>query len=115
MRDWGFAGDYVEAMWMMLQQNRADDYVIATQETHSVREFLDVVFEEAGLDWQKHVVIDPKYFRPNEVPFLLGDPSKARRVLGWSPKVDMRLLARMMYKSDLALLTKQLQDGAVLA
>jgi GDPmannose 4,6-dehydratase len=113
-RDWGFAGDYVEAMWMMLQQPEGDDYVVATQQTHSVREFLDVVFAEAGLDWYKHVVIDPKYFRPNEVPFLLGDPAKAKWKLGWQPKVDMRLLAKMMYKSDMASLTKQLQEGTIL-
>jgi len=112
-RDWGFAGDYVEAMWLMLQQPVGDDYVVATQETHTVREFLELVFEDAGLDWKKHVVIDPKYFRPNEVPFLLGDPSKAKKVLGWKPKVDMRLLAKIMYKSDLAALTKQLQGGIV--
>jgi len=113
-RDWGFAGDYVEAMWLMLQQPEGDDYVVATQQTHSVREFLDVVFAEAGLDWRKHVVIDPKYFRPNEVPFLLGDPAKAKWKLGWEPKVDMRLLAKMMYKSDMASLTKQLQEGTIL-
>ena len=110
-RDWGFAGDYIKAMWLMLQQDVADDYVIATQQTHTVREFLDVVFEEAGLDWHKHVVIDPKYFRPNEVPFLLGDPAKAKEKLGWQPKVDMKLLARMMYKSDMAELTKKLNVG----
>ena len=112
-RDWGFAGDYVEAMWLMLQQDTPDDYVVATQQTYTVQEFLEVVFAEAGLRWQDHVVIDPKYFRPNEVPFLLGDPSKAKRVLGWKPKVDMHLLARMMYKSDIAFLTKQLQEGIV--
>jgi GDPmannose 4,6-dehydratase len=113
MRDWGFAGDYVEAMWLMLQQPKGDDYVIATQQTHSVREFLDIVFKEAGLDWKEHVVIDPKYFRPNEVPFLLGNPSKAKRVLGWEPKVNMKLLAKIMYKSDMAELTKQMQGGIV--
>lgn len=112
-RDWGFAGDYVEAMWLMLQQPKGDDFVVATQQTHTVRKFLEIVFNEAGLDWQKHVVIDPKYFRPNEVPFLLGDPSKAKRVLGWEPRVDMRLLSKMMYKSDLAVLTKQMQGGTV--
>jgi GDPmannose 4,6-dehydratase len=112
-RDWGFAGDYVEAMWLMLQQPEADDYVIATQQTHTVREFLDVVFEEAGLDWHKYVVIDPKYFRPNEVPFLLGDPTKAKAKLGWQPKVDMGLLAKIMFKSDMAELTKQMQGGIV--
>jgi GDPmannose 4,6-dehydratase len=100
-------------MWLMLQQPEGDDYVIATQHTHTVREFLDVVFEEAGLDWHKHVVIDPKYFRPNEVPFLLGDPAKAKEKLGWQPKVDMKLLARMMYKSDMAELTKQMNKGII--
>lgn len=108
-RDWGFAGDYVEAMWLMLQQETPDDYVIATQETHTVREFLDVVFEEAGLDWHKYVIIDPRYFRPNEVPYLLGDPTKAKRVLGWKPKMDMGLLAKIMYKSDISLLTKTMK------
>lgn len=112
-RDWGFAGDYVEAMWLMLQQDTPDDYVIATQETHTVRDFLDVVFAEAGLDWHKYVVIDSKYFRPNEVPFLLGDPTKARQLLGWKPKVDMPLLAKIMYKTDLSELTKQMQGGIV--
>lgn len=111
LRDWGYAEDYVEAMWLMLQQPQGDDYVVATQKTHSVREFLTEVFEEAGLDWNKHVVIDSKYFRPNEVPFLLGDPSKAKRVLGWEPKVDMKLLAKIMYKYDMALLTKQMQGS----
>jgi GDPmannose 4,6-dehydratase len=100
-------------MWLMLQQPKGDDYVIATQQTHSVREFLDIVFKEAGLDWKEHVVIDPKYFRPNEVPFLLGNPSKAKRVLGWEPKVNMKLLAKIMYKSDMAELTKQMQGGIV--
>jgi GDPmannose 4,6-dehydratase len=113
-RDWGFAGDYVGAMWMMLQQEVPDDYVVATQETHTVKEFLEEVFNEADLDWKKYVVIDPQYFRPNEVPFLLGNPTKARKILGWEPKVNMKLLAKMMYKSDLALLTKQMQGGIVL-
>lgn len=112
-RDWGFAGDYVEAMWLMLQQETPDDYVIATQETHTVKEFLEVVFDEAGLKWQDHVVIDPKYFRPNEVPFLLGNPSKAKKILGWKPKVNMNLLAKIMYKSDLALLTKTMTTGTL--
>ena len=106
-RDWGYAEDYVEAMWQMLQQPQGDDYVIATQKTHSVREFLDVVFEEAGLDINRHVVFDSKYLRPNEVPFLLGDPTKAKQVLGWEPRVGMKFLARMMYKSDLALLVQE--------
>jgi GDPmannose 4,6-dehydratase len=100
-RDWGFAGDYVEAMWLMLQQPKADDYVIATNRTHSVREFLEVVFDHAGLgDYRKYVEIDPRLFRPNEVPYLLGNPEKAKRVLQWEPKHDMISLARMMYDSD---------------
>ena len=102
-RDWGFAGDYVEAMWRMLQQNTPDDYVIATNRTHTVREFLEVVFDYAGLgDYNKYVEIDPRLFRPNEVPYLLGNPAKAKRVLGWEPKYDMPTLARMMFDSDYA-------------
>ena len=102
-RDWGFAGDYVEAMWMMLQQNTPDDYVIATNRTHTVREFLEVVFDYAGLgDYNKYVEIDPRLFRPNEVPYLLGNPAKAKRVLGWEPKHDMPALARMMFDADYA-------------
>jgi GDPmannose 4,6-dehydratase len=100
-RDWGFAGDYVEAMWLMLQQQEPDDYVIATGETHTVREFLNEVFEVAGLDVQKHVEIDPRLFRPHEVPLLLGDPSKAAKKLDWTPKVNFKGLAKMMYVADL--------------
>ena len=100
-RDWGFAGDYVEAMWLMLQQDEPDDYVVATGQTHSVREFLDEVFGHLGLDWQQHVEIDPRYFRPSEVDLLLGDASKARRVLQWEPRVGFRELARMMTEEDL--------------
>jgi GDPmannose 4,6-dehydratase len=102
-RDWGFAGDYVQAMWLMLQQDTPQDYVIATGETHSVREFLDEVFACLQLAWQKHVEIDPRYFRPSEVDLLLGDSSKARRTLGWTPKVGFRELARMMTEADLEL------------
>jgi GDPmannose 4,6-dehydratase len=106
-RDWGFAGDYVEAMWMMLQQDKPSDYVIATGKTYTVREFLEVVFDYAGLgSYEKYVGIDPRLFRPNEVPFLLGDPSKANSVLGWKPKNSMIDLAKMMYDSDLAALRK---------
>ena len=100
-RDWGFAGDYVKAMWLMLQQEKPDDYVIATGETHSVREFLDYVFECADLDVERHVEIDKRLFRPHEVPVLFGDPSKAKRVLDWKPEVKFKQLAEMMYKSDL--------------
>jgi GDPmannose 4,6-dehydratase len=99
-RDWGFAGDYVEAMWRMLQQDKPDDFVIATGQTHSVREFLDEVFGLLGLDWQKHVEIDPRYFRPAEVDLLLGDAAKARSELGWQPRVTFTALAKMMTDAD---------------
>jgi GDPmannose 4,6-dehydratase len=99
-RDWGFAGDYVEAMWMMLQQDKGDDYVVATGESHSVRECLDVAFGELELDWKKYVEIDPRYFRPTEVDHLKGDPSKAMRVLGWKPKVTFKSLIQMMVRAD---------------
>ena len=100
-RDWGFAGDYVEAMWMMLQQDEPDDYVIGTGETWSVRELCEVAFEYAGLDWRKHVVQDPKFFRPAEVDLLVADASKAARKLGWKPKVNFRQLVHMMVDADL--------------
>ncbi len=100
-RDWGFARDYVEVMWRMLQQDAPDDYVIATGETHSVREFCEEAFSHAGLDWKDFVQVDPKYFRPAEVDMLLGDASKARRVLGWEPKVTFTELAHMMVDADL--------------
>ena len=100
-RDWGFAGDYVEAMWLMLQQDEPDDYVIATGETHTVREFLQEVFDHADLSIEEHVEIDERLFRPHEVPLLLGDPSKAQKKLGWQPKVKFKELARMMYDEDL--------------
>jgi GDPmannose 4,6-dehydratase len=99
-RDWGFAGDYVEAMWMMLQQDKGDDYVVATGESHSVRECLDVAFGVLDLDWKKYVEIDPRYFRPTEVDHLKGDPGKAMRVLGWKPKVTFKGLIEMMVKAD---------------
>jgi GDPmannose 4,6-dehydratase len=99
-RDWGFAGDYVEAMWMMLQQEKPDDYVIATGETHSVSEFLEEVFGRLNLDIKKHVLTDPRYFRPSEVDLLLGDASKAKRVLNWEPKIAFKELARMMTEAD---------------
>ena len=106
-RDWGFAGDYVEAMWLMLQQDEPDDYVIATGETHSVREFADKVFQKLGLDYNKHVVIDPKYFRPTEVDILLGDSAKARKKLGWEPKVSFDQLIDMMLEYDMELAKKE--------
>ncbi len=99
-RDWGFAGDYVEAMWLMLQQPTPDDYVIATGETHSVRELCEVAFARVGLDWEKHVVVDKTHVRPAEVDYLIGDAGKARRVLGWSPKVSFRNLVEMMVDAD---------------
>ena len=100
-RDWGFAGDYVEAMWLMLQQDQPDDYVIATGETYSVRDFLDEAFGHLDMDWKKYVEIDPKYYRPAEVDLLLGDASKAREKLKWTPKVHFKELVRMMVDSDL--------------
>lgn len=101
VRDWGFAGDYVEAMWLMLQQDRPDDYVISTGECHSVREFVDLTFQMAGLDPKKHVEVDPKYFRPHEVPHLRGDSTKANTELGWRPRHSFEQLVQMMYLSDL--------------
>ena len=106
-RDWGYAGDYVEAMWMMLQQDEADDFVIATGETHSVREFAEKVFEKLGLDFLKYVKSDPRYFRPAEVDVLLGDARKARKKLGWRPKVNFEDLIDMMIAEDLELANKE--------
>jgi GDPmannose 4,6-dehydratase len=100
-RDWGFAGDYVRAMWLMLQQPRADDYVIATGVSHSVRELIEIAFARAGLDWQKHVRVDQSLLRPAEVDHLLGDASKARAELGWKPQVDFRQLVEVMVDADL--------------
>jgi len=99
-RDWGFAGDYVEAMWLMLQQETGDDYVVATGESHTVRECLDVAFGELELDWKKYVEIDPRYFRPTEVDHLKGNPAKAMRKLGWKPKVTFKGLIQMMVRAD---------------
>jgi GDPmannose 4,6-dehydratase len=106
-RDWGFAGDYVQAMWLMLQQERPDDYVVATGETHSVRELCEEAFSHVGLKWQEHVVVDPQFIRPAEVDQLVGDPSKARRVLGWQPAVSFHDLVCMMVDADLNLLRKE--------
>jgi len=104
-RDWGFAGDYVEAMWLMLQQDKASDYVIATGESHTVREFLDCVFKHAGLaSYKNYVKIDARYFRPQEVPYLLGDASKAAKNLNWKPRLSFEKLAHLMYEEDLKLL-----------
>ncbi|MHC4666182.1 MAG: GDP-mannose 4,6-dehydratase [Planctomycetota bacterium] len=100
-RDWGFAGDYVETMWLMLQQDKPDDYVVATGENHSVREFLDEVFGYLGIDWHEYVEVDQRYYRPTEVDVLLGDASKAKRILKWEPKVTFKELARMMTDADM--------------
>jgi GDPmannose 4,6-dehydratase len=101
-RDWGYAGDYVQAMWLMLQQEQPDDYVVATGETHSVQELVELAFGYAGLDWKRHVVIDESFRRPAEVDFLLGDASKARQKLGWAPKLGFTELIRLMVDADLA-------------
>ncbi len=106
-RDWGFAGDYVEAMWLMLQQEQPDDYVIATGQSTSVRDFLQRVFSSLDLDPDQHVVIDPRYYRPAEVDLLLGDPSRAKEHLGWTPKVDLDGLVRMMVDSDMELARRE--------
>lgn len=106
-RDWGFAGDYVEAMWLMLQQDKADDYVVATGVTTTVREMCRIAFAHVGLDYQEHVVIDPAFFRPAEVEVLLGNPGKAERVLGWTPKTSLESLIRMMVEADLKRVTKE--------
>jgi GDPmannose 4,6-dehydratase len=106
-RDWGFAGDYVEAMWRMLQQATPQDYVIGTGQTHSVRELVEAAFGHVGLDWRKHVVTDPKYMRPAEVDLLQADPSKARRELGWTPQVGFNELVAMMVDADLARLSER--------
>ncbi len=106
-RDWGFAGDYVEAMWLMLQQDEPDDYVVATGEAHSVREFLEAAFGHVNLDWKDFVEHDPRYLRPTEVDFLLGDASKAREKLGWKPRVGFRELVRMMVEADLELAERE--------
>ena len=100
-RDWGFAGDYVQAMWKMLQQDEPDDYVIATGETHTVQEFVEIAFAHAGLDWQEYVKVDPAFIRPAEVDLLIGDPAKAKAKLGWEPSVDFRGLVEMMVDADL--------------
>ncbi len=106
-RDWGFAGDYVEAMWLMLQQDKPDDYVVATGETYSVREFTQEVFGCLDLDWQEYVEIDPRYFRPSEVDYLEGDASKARNILEWKPKVSFKELARMMTDADMKIAERE--------
>jgi GDPmannose 4,6-dehydratase len=107
-RDWGYAGDYVEAMWLMLQQDEPDDYVIATGETHSVREFCELAFDHVGLDWEKYVIIDEKFFRPAEVDLLVGDASKALDVLGWKPRTTFEGLVKLMVDADIDLLEGKL-------
>jgi GDPmannose 4,6-dehydratase len=106
-RDWGYAGDYVRAMWLMLQQQTPDDYVVGTGETHTVREFCEIAFDHVGLDWQSHVVVDPKFFRPAEVDLLWSDPAKAKTKLGWEPEVSFEGLVRMMVDADLAALKQK--------
>jgi GDPmannose 4,6-dehydratase len=108
-RDWGHARDYVEAMWLMLQQDNADDYVVATGVSKSVRDFLELVFNNAGLDPYKHLEIDPRLFRPHEVPFLLGNAEKSKRVLNWTPKTTLEQLAKEMYESDLEMVKRNLK------
>ena len=105
-RDRGYAKEYVEAMWLMLQQPEPDDYVIATNETHTIREYLEVAFGRVGLDWQKYVGIDPRYYRPAEVELLIGDASKAKRKMGWEPKTKFKDLIELMVDTDLADLRK---------
>ena len=106
-RDWGFAGDYVEGMWRILQHDKPDDFVLATGEMHSVREFLEAAFSSVDLDWREFVTHDERFDRPSEVDQLLGDPTKARTQLGWEPKVDFKGLVKMMVESDLALARRQ--------
>lgn len=106
-RDWGFAGDYVKAMWLMLQQDKAEDYVISTGETHSVQELVDIAFGHVGLDYRDHVVMDERFIRPAEVDLLIGDPAKARKQLGWTPEVDFEGLVKMMVDSDIELVKKE--------
>ena len=108
-RDWGFAGDYVEAMWQMLQQKRPEDYVVGTGETHSVREFCELAFDAAGLDWQEYVKVDPRFLRPAEVDLLIADASKARTTLGWKPKVSFKRLVGMMVESDIDLVAREMK------
>lgn len=111
-RDWGFAGDYVRAMWLMLQQDEPQDYVVATGETHSVREFCEVAFGHVGLDYQNHVVIDEAFYRPAEVDLLVGDPAKAAQNLGWTPSVGFEDLVTMMVDADMDLLSGKLSSLA---
>jgi GDPmannose 4,6-dehydratase len=110
MRDWGFSGDYVKAMWLMLQQDKPDDYVVSLGEKHSVRELVELAFAHVGLDWRKHVEIDPALFRPAEVNLLRGDATKARTVLGWRPEVSFAQLVRMMVDADMQRVQREIED-----
>lgn len=112
-RDWGFAGDYVKAMWLILQQDEPGNYVISTGETHSVREFVEIAFARADLDWQKHVLVDERFIRPAEVDLLIGDSSKAHKELGWKPEVDFKGLVHMMVDADLKLVAQQKALGSL--
>jgi GDPmannose 4,6-dehydratase len=112
-RDWGYAPEYVDAMWLMLQQDKPDDYVVATGETHTVREFLIESFGHAGLDWEKYVKFDARYLRPTEVDLLIGDPSKAKKQLGWEPKTKFKDLVRIMTDADITTLEKEMTGKAV--
>ena len=111
-RDWGYAKEYVEAMWLMLQQENPDDYIIATNETHSIREFLDLAFGSLGLEWKNHVEVDPRYYRPAEVELLIGDPAKAKRQLGWEPHTKFADLVKLMVEADVQLL-KDHREGRI--
>lgn len=111
-RDWGFAGDYVRAMWLMLQQDTPDDYVIGTGETHTVEEFVSIAFQHVGLDWRKFVVVDPLFYRPAEVDLLLGDPAKAHKTLGWKPEVSFQKLVEMMVEADVKAQELQVRSAA---
>ncbi len=112
-RDWGYAKDYVEAMWLMLQQEEPDDYVVATGETHTVRELVEVSFARLGLNWEEHVIIDPAFVRPAEVDLLIGDPSHAKAKLGWTPKTSFRQLVELMVDADLARLSRLKAEGRI--
>jgi GDPmannose 4,6-dehydratase len=114
-RDWGFAGDYVRAMWLMLQQTEADDYVVGSGETHTVQEFVELAFGHAGLDWQQHVVVDPKFYRPAEVDLLLADPAKANHKLGWRPMLSFGQLVHLMVDEDIAILSRKTSPHALRA
>ena len=114
-RDWGYAGDYVEAMWLMLQQKKPTDYVIGTGQTHTVREFCELAFDAAGLDWEKYVKVDPKFLRPAEVDILIADASKAKKELGWKPKTSFKQLVKMMVENDIDLVAREIRSKEKIA